>query len=92
VVRQPGDRSPASLEQVRSLTPGLALAAVLLSGCAGNTCDDLPALRAERDQARADYLELVQSGQASPEETGDADDELHRVERQVFDLEQSCES
>ena len=60
----------------------------VLAGC-GSSCDELPALTTERDAMRAAYLELVRSG-ASPEETERADDRLHAVERQVFDLEQGC--
>ena len=65
-----------------------ALAAVLLSGCSGSSCGELPGLRAERDEQRQAYLELARS--ATPEQTEQADEELHALERQVYDLEQSC--
>ena len=57
----------------------------------GQPCEDLPALRAERDEARADYLQLVRSATVSPDETEEADGELHALERRVYDLEQGCE-
>ena len=66
------------------------LATTALSGCAGSSCDELPELRAERDVARAEHLDLIESGTATPTEIGDGDDELHALERQVFDLEESC--
>ena len=68
-----------------------AVAAALLSGCSGTACDELPALRAERDAARADYQELTASGSATEEQTTAADEELHALDARVFDLEQSCE-
>lgn len=71
-----------------------ALAAVALAlwlpACSGVSCDDLPALQAERDVARADYEALVRSGTATDEQTTAIDDAVHDVERRVFDLEQSC--
>ncbi len=60
-----------------------------LTGCAGSSCDDLPALQAEREQRRAAYLELARSG-APVDETTRADEELHAFERRVFDAEQEC--
>lgn len=69
-----------------------ALAAVttsLLTGCSGTDCDELPALRAERDAARVAYQELT-SGAATEEQTTAADEELHALDARVFDLEQSC--
>lgn len=66
------------------------LAAALLTGCSGTDCDELPALRAERDAARADYQELTSSGSATEEQTTAADEELHGLDARVFDLEQSC--
>ena len=68
----------------------LVLAAAALSGCSGQPCEDLPALQAEREDRRAAYAELVESG-AGPEQTGAADEELHAFEGRVFDLEQSCD-
>jgi uncharacterized protein involved in exopolysaccharide biosynthesis len=67
-----------------------ALVAAVTAGCSGQTCDELPSLREERDQARAAYLELAQSGGASPAETEQADAELHALERRVFEIEQDC--
>ena len=66
-----------------------ALAGSSIAGCSGTSCDDLDALRAEREQRRAAYLALAASS-ASPEETGAADAELHAFERRVYDLENSC--
>ena len=67
----------------------LVLAAgAALAGC-GASCDELPRLTAERDALRSSYLDLVRSG-ASPEEAERADERLHAVERQVFDLEAGC--
>ena len=65
-----------------------ALTGAALAGC-GSSCGDLPRLTAERDALRSSYLDLARSG-APPEKTGRADARLHQVERQVFDLEQSC--
>ncbi len=62
----------------------------LLAGCAGSSCDDLPALRAERDAARQDYLELS-SGGAGDKVTAAADEELHALDARVYDLERSCQ-
>ena len=74
------------------MTRRLVIAALalspLLAGCAGQPCEDLPRLLAERDAARQDYAELVVDGTAPPEVTGPADDALHAVERRVYDLEQ----
>lgn len=67
----------------------LAVVLVLTSGCAGSSCDELPALQAQRDAQRQAQLELVRSG-ASPAVIGEADDQLHELERQVYDLEQRC--
>jgi hypothetical protein len=63
----------------------------LLSGCSGQSCEELPALRAERDEARADYLELATPGTAPADETEEADSALHALERRVYDVEQGCE-
>ena len=67
---------------------GLVAAGAVLNGC-GSSCEELHGLTAERDAMRAAYLQLVRSS-ASPEETERADDRLHAVEAQVFDLEQTC--
>lgn len=67
----------------------VALVAGLLSSCSGTSCDELPALQAERAAEQAEYQELVQSG-APPDETGPADDALHQLEQRVYELEQSC--
>jgi hypothetical protein len=69
----------------------VALPAVLLAGCSGQSCEDLPALHAERDEARAAYLELARSATVSPDETEEADGALHALERRVYDIEQGCE-
>jgi hypothetical protein len=61
----------------------------VLAGCSASSCDELPALQAEREQRRVAYLELAESG-ASPEETGRADEELHEFERRVYDIERRC--
>lgn len=67
-----------------------AFASALLTGCSGTDCDELPALRAERDAARTAYQELTSSGSATEEQTTAADEELHALDAQVYDLEQSC--
>lgn len=67
----------------------LVLGAVLVSGCAGRSCDGLPAEQAERDGARQAYVSLVRSG-GSPAETERADAELHELERRVLAYEQGC--
>ncbi|HWG94895.1 MAG TPA: hypothetical protein VNU66_11775 [Mycobacteriales bacterium] len=73
---------------MRVLAPAL-LAAALLSGCAGTSCDELDALREERDRERAGFLALVRSG-ASGDEVAAVDDRVHVLEARVADLEQSC--
>jgi hypothetical protein len=75
---------------VRALLAALT-ALPLLVGCAGTSCEDLPALRAERDAARQDYAVLTAPGTAPPEVTGPADEDLHALERRVHDAEQRCE-
>ena len=66
-------------------------AAVLLSGCAGQSCDELADMRAERDAARVAYLELARSGTATDAQTEQADTALHRIEQRVHAVEQSCD-
>ena len=68
----------------------VSVAAALLTGCAGRSCDELPALTAERDAARQDYLALARPGASPAEVTEPADAELHAIERQVLELEQRC--
>ena len=68
-----------------------ALAIVPLAGCAGSPCGDLPALRAERDEARAAYGRLIAVGPAPAEVTGQADANVHALDRRVFDVEQACQ-
>ena len=69
----------------------LLVAAVSLSaGCSGRSCDELAGLQAERTAQRAAYLELAQSGTASPDETTRADAELHAFEQRVLEVEQDC--
>ena len=69
----------------------LVLLLLPLAGCGDGTCDDLARMQAERETARAAYLELARSGTATAEETGRADEELHALERKVYDVEQQCE-
>ena len=69
----------------------VALAIVPLTGCAGSSCGDLPALRAERDEARATYGRLIAAEPAPAEVTEQADADVHALDRQVFDVEQACE-
>ena len=69
----------------------VALAIVPLTGCAGASCGDLPALRAERDEARAAYGRLIAAEPAPAEVTEQADADVHALDRQVFDVEQACE-
>ena len=69
----------------------VALAIAPLTGCAGASCGDLPALRAERDQARAAYGRLIAAEPAPAEVTERADADVHALDRQVFDVEQACE-
>ena len=45
---------------------------------------------AERDAARADLLTRQRAPGADPEELGAADDAVHALDAQVYDLEQSC--
>ena len=75
---------------LRPLLIALLAAAPLITGCAGRSCDDLPALRAERDQARAGYGQLTAPGTAPPEITEQADADVHVLDRQVYDTEQAC--
>ena len=72
-----------------ALTVG-AIATGLLVACSGQSCDELPELQAERDAARASYLDLAQSGTTSPADTEQADADLHALERRVYDVEQGC--
>jgi hypothetical protein len=67
------------------------LLVLALTGCAGTSCDALPALTAERDAERAAFLELVRSGAPSGE-VAVVDDRLHALEARVLDLEESCGS
>lgn len=60
-----------------------------MAACSSSSCEDLPALQAQRDAERAAYLELARSG-ASSEVTGPADDTLHELERRVYEAEQRC--
>ena len=73
---------------VRVLLP--LLLGSLLTGCGDGSCDDLPRMQAEREAARAAYLELARSGTVGPAETAQADDDLHALERRVYDVEQQC--
>ena len=61
-----------------------------LAGCSGTGCDALPGLRAERDQARAAYVELTAGGTAGTAESERADEGVHELDRRVYELEQSC--
>lgn len=61
-----------------------------LAACTGASCEALPGLRAERDAARASYAELTGSGTAKADESERADEEVHALDRQVYELEQSC--
>ena len=63
----------------------------LLTACAGQPCDELAALQAERDERRQQYADLVAPGTAPGDVTAQADEELHAFERRVYDLEQQCE-
>jgi hypothetical protein len=76
--------------QIQAASLPVLLVAVLLGGCAGQPCGDLAGLRAERDEARAAYARLVEPGSAASELTAKADEDLHALDRRVFDLEQSC--
>ncbi|MCW2681486.1 MAG: hypothetical protein JWM62_2887 [Frankiales bacterium] len=67
-----------------------ALTAALVTGCSGQSCDELGALQAEREERRAAHTALIGTS-ASDGEIGEADDRLHAFERRVYDLEQSCE-
>ncbi len=63
----------------------------LLAGCGGQSCDELPALQAERDAARQQQIERTAPGSTlSEDEKGEADDALHELEGRVFRLEQEC--
>ena len=88
----PADPRGATVDTVRLVRSAAVLLLVLrATGCAGRSCDALPELRAERDTARAEYLELVRSDAVTAAETERADDDLHALERQAYDLEQECE-
>ena len=68
-----------------------AVAAVAgLTGCAGQSCDDLPGLQADRERQRAAYLTLLTDPNRTTAQTGAADDALHAFERRVLDLETAC--
>ena len=67
-----------------------ALLTLALTGCSGASCDELPALTAERDAARADYLVRAQASGGDADELGAADDAVHELDARVYDLEQSC--
>lgn len=75
---------------VRRLLLALLAVAPLITGCAGRSCADLPALRAERDQARTGYGQLTAPGTAPPEITEQADADVHMLDRRVYDTEQAC--
>jgi hypothetical protein len=87
------DPCAATVERVRLARSAAVLLLVVLgpTACTGRSCDALPELRAERDTARADYLELVRSGEVTAADTEQADDALHALEREAYDLEQECE-
>ena len=78
------------LRPTRMLLP--LLVALVLAGCGDSACDDLARMQAERDAARAAYLELARSGGATAADTERADEELHALERRVYDVEQQCET
>ena len=74
----------------RRAVPAAALAAFVSAGCSGQPCGELPALLAKRDAARAAYLDLAQSATATPDETEEADAELHALDRRLDEIEQDC--
>ena len=80
---------PSRRSAARAAVVGALLAAAL-TGCSGASCDELPGLTAERDAARADLLTRQRAPGADPEELGAADDAVHALDAQVYDLEQSC--
>jgi hypothetical protein len=67
----------------------LVLAVLALPACSGQDCDELAALRAERDEARAAYARDLPS--LDPEESAERDDAVHALDARVFDAEQQCE-
>lgn len=64
--------------------------ALALPACSGSSCQALPDLRAERDAARTAYDALLRTGTAGPQESEQADEDVHLLDRQVYDLEQTC--
>lgn len=78
------------MSDVRLLACAAVVTVLLTTGCAGTSCQRLGALQAERDEARAQYLELVGSGTATAEQTSAADADVHNLDRRAFDLEQDC--
>ena len=71
----------------RALT--LLVLASSLSGCAGESCDGLGDLQAERDAARTSYQAQLDVGSES--ERLARHDALHELEQRAYRLEQSCE-
>ena len=72
---------------------GPLLVAVLTAGCSGSSCDDLAALTAERDEARAAFAEVtkrIEAGSATDDELDAAHDVMHDLDTRVHDLAQSC--
>jgi hypothetical protein len=73
-----------------ALSTAAIVGMTVLAGCSGSSCEELPALQAEREQRRAAYLALAERRGATPEQTGQADEELHAFEQRVYDIERRC--
>lgn len=66
------------------------VAASALPGCSGSTCGALPALRYERDAAPSGVRRPAAQRDGRPQGTEQADEDVHALDRQVYDLEQTC--
>ena len=72
----------------------MLLAAVVVTGCTGDGCGDLPGVTAERDAAREQWrlvLSAARAGTATDADVSEAHDRMHALDARAYDLRQSCE-
>ena len=76
----------------RLLLAGAVLATV--TACGGDSCDGLPALERERDEARAAYSAVVAdeaAGRASGDDVDAAHEVMHGLDVRYADAAERCE-